>query len=52
MMGHARFDFLPRHARGEHCQRMAKVDHLIDASAKEIRMRAANPTLTAPCGHS
>src|SRR5690606_38198797 len=35
-MRHARFDLLPRHARGQHRQRMAQVDRLINASTEEI----------------
>jgi hypothetical protein len=35
-LGHPRFDLLPGHARGQHGQRMAQVDHVIDARAEEI----------------
>ncbi len=33
---HPRFDLLPGHARGQHGQRMAQVDHVVDARAEEI----------------
>jgi hypothetical protein len=32
----ARFDSLPGQALGQHRQRMTRVDHLIEAAAKEI----------------
>jgi hypothetical protein len=32
----ARFQFLPRHARGQHSQRVTKINHLIQAAAEEI----------------
>ena len=35
-LGHTRFDLLSRHARGQQRQRMAQVDHVIDARAEEI----------------
>ena len=35
-LGYPRFDLLPGHARGKHCQRMAQVNHVIDARAEEI----------------
>ena len=35
-LGHPRLDLLPGHARGQHRQRMAQVDHVADARAKEI----------------
>jgi hypothetical protein len=33
---HPRLDLLPGHARGQHGQRMAQIDHVIDARAEEI----------------
>jgi hypothetical protein len=30
------FQFLPRHARGQHGQRVAEINHLIQAAAEEI----------------
>jgi hypothetical protein len=33
---HPRPDLLPGHARGQHGQRMAQIDHVIDARAEEI----------------
>jgi hypothetical protein len=35
-MRHRSFDLLPGHARGQHGQRMAQIDHVIDARAEEI----------------
>jgi hypothetical protein len=35
-LGHPRFNLLPGHARGQHRQRVAQVDHVLDARAKEI----------------
>ena len=35
-LGYSRFDLLPGHARGQHGQRMAQVDHVIDARTEEI----------------
>lgn len=35
-VGHRGFDLLPRHARGQHRQRLAKIKHVIQAGAEEI----------------
>jgi len=35
-VGHPRLDLLPGHARRQHRQRMAQIDHLVDARAEEI----------------
>jgi hypothetical protein len=35
-LGHLRLNLLPGHARGQYGQRMAQLDHVVDARAKEI----------------
>lgn len=35
-LGQPRFNLLPGHARGQHGQRIAQVDHMVDARAEEI----------------
>ena len=35
-LGQRRFDLLPGHPVGQHCQRMAQIDHLIQAVAEEF----------------
>jgi hypothetical protein len=46
-MRNPRFNLLPRHARGQHRQRMAQVDHVIEPQAKEVfRGRAAQHAKT------
>jgi hypothetical protein len=36
LTGQPRLDLLPRHARAQHRQRMAQIDHLVDAASEEI----------------
>jgi hypothetical protein len=46
VMRDAGFQFLPRHSRGQHGQRVAKINHLIQAAAEEIG-RVALQTISA-----
>jgi hypothetical protein len=46
-MRHLRLQLLPRHARGQHRQRVAQIDHVIKPQAKEVlRGRAAHHAKT------
>jgi hypothetical protein len=35
-MRHRSLDLLPRHARGQHGQRVAQIDHVVQAGAKKV----------------